>query len=360
MPSVSILAEPPAAVVDKWAGQHGTREVAQTYLEYLYSPAGQRLVAKHYYRPVRTEGVPAEDLKRFSQVELLSIDAAFGGWQEAQKTHFADGGTFDQIYAGQMTPRTQRPEFNGPRTKAEDQRPKAEVRRPKERKSDMVIRWKQRSVLPGFGVTMGCTLLYLCLIVLIPLSALFVKTATASWGHVWDTVISPRVLASFRLSLGASLVAAATNTAFGFLVAWMLVRYSFPGKRLVDAIVDLPFALPTAVSGIALTSVYAPSGWLGQWLEPCGIKAVFSPLGVTLALTFIGLPFVVRTVQPALADLDPELEEAAASLGADGWQTFRRVIVPAILPALLTGFALAFARRWASTGPWSSLRETCR
>ena len=209
---------------------------------------------------------------------------------------------------------------------------------------------KRRSVIPGFGLTLGYTLLYLGLIVLIPLSALFVKTATAPWDHIWEAVSSPRVLASFRLSLGASLVAAVINAVFGFGVAWMLVRYSFPGKRLVDAIVDLPFALPTAVSGIALTAIYAPNGWIGQWLEPWGIKAVFSPLGVTIVLTFIGLPFVVRTLQPALEDLDPQLEEAAASLGADRWQTFRRVIVPSILPAMLTGFALAFARALGEYG----------
>jgi sulfate transport system permease protein len=205
-------------------------------------------------------------------------------------------------------------------------------------------------VIPGFGLTLGYTMLYLSLIVLIPLSALFFKTATASWEHVWGTVSDPRVLASFRLSLGASLAAAVINAVFGLGVAWMLVRYSFPGKRVVDAVVDLPFALPTAVSGIALTTIYAPRGWIGQWLEPLGIKAVFSPLGVTLALTFIGLPFVVRTLQPALEDLDPEVEEAAASLGADRWQAFRRVIAPAILPALLTGFALAFARALGEYG----------
>ena len=209
---------------------------------------------------------------------------------------------------------------------------------------------KRRSVIPGFGLTLGYTLLYLCLIVLIPLSALFIKTASAPWEHIWGSVSSPRVLASFRLSLGASLVAAVVNAVFGFAVAWMLVRYSFPGKRLVDAIVDLPFALPTAVSGIALTAIYAPTDWIGQWLEPWGIKAVFSPLGVTIVLTFIGLPFVVRTLQPALEDLDPELEEAAASLGADRWQTFRYVIVPSILPALLTGFSLAFARALGEYG----------
>jgi sulfate transport system permease protein len=205
-------------------------------------------------------------------------------------------------------------------------------------------------VIPGFGLTLGYTVLYLSLIVLIPLSALFIKTAAAPWQHVWETVSSPRVLASFRLSLGASLVAAVINTVFGFAVAWMLVRYAFPGRRIVDAIVDLPFALPTAVSGIALTTIYAPNGWIGQWLEPWGIKAAFSPLGVAIALTFIGLPFVVRTLQPALEDLDPELEEAAASLGASRWQSFRRVILPAVFPALLTGFALAFARALGEYG----------
>jgi sulfate transport system permease protein len=212
------------------------------------------------------------------------------------------------------------------------------------------LRRQRRGVLPGFGLTLGYTMLYLSLIVLVPLSALFFKTATAPWEHIWETVSSPRVLASFRLTLGASFVAAVINAVFGLGVAWMLVRYSFPGRRVVDAIVDLPFALPTAVSGIALTTVYAPTGWIGRWLEPWGIKAAFSPLGVTIALTFIGLPFVVRTLQPALEDLDPQVEEAAASLGAGRWQVFRYVIVPAILPALLTGFALAFARALGEYG----------
>ena len=218
---------------------------------------------------------------------------------------------------------------------------------------------KRRSVLPGFGLTLGYTLLYLGLVVLIPLSALLFKAATSSWEHIWATLDSPRVLASFQLSLTSSLVAALVNGVFGLGVAWMLVRYSFPGKRIIDALVDVPFALPTAVSGIALTTIYAPSGWIGRWLDPWQIKAAFSPLGVTIALTFIGLPFVVRTLQPALEDLDPELEEAAASLGANRWQTFGYVIMPAILPAWLTGFALAFARRWANTDRWCSLPATC-
>jgi len=208
----------------------------------------------------------------------------------------------------------------------------------------MALSLKQRSVLPGFGLTMGFTLLYLSLIVLIPLSATFLKTAAMSWSQFWSTVTEPRALASYRLSFGASLIGAAINMVFGMLAAWVLVRYSFPGKRVVDAMVDLPFALPTAVAGITLTAVFARNGWIGSYLEPLGIKVAFTPLGVVVALTFIGLPFVVRTVQPVLQDLDAEIEEAAASLGASRWQTVTRVILPALLPALLTGFALAFAR----------------
>ncbi len=199
-------------------------------------------------------------------------------------------------------------------------------------------------VLPGFNLTLGYTLFYLSIIVLIPLSAVFVKTASLGLAQFWDVVTTPRVLASYRLSFGASLLAAAINAVFGLALAWALVRYSFPGKKLVDALIDLPFALPTAVAGIALTALYAPNGWLGSALEPLGIKVAFTPLGVLVALVFIGLPFVVRTVQPILEDLDTELEEAAASLGARRWQTFRYVTLPILLPALLTGFALAFAR----------------
>ncbi len=202
----------------------------------------------------------------------------------------------------------------------------------------------QRRVLPGFGLALGFTLTYLCLIVLIPLSTIFVKTAGLGWHTFWATVTTPRVLASYRLSFGASLLAAAINTVFGVLAAWVLVRYRFPGRRLMDALVDLPFALPTAVAGIALTTLYAPNGWLGSRLVPLGLQVAFAPLGVVVALTFIGLPFVVRTVQPVLQDLELEVEEAAASLGASRWQTFRRVLVPALGPAILTGFALAFAR----------------
>ena len=203
---------------------------------------------------------------------------------------------------------------------------------------------KQRSILPGFGLSLGFTVFYLCLIVLIPLSAVFLKTSTLTWHQFLRVVLSPRAMASYRLSFGASLIAAAINLVFGVLVAWVLVRYEFPLKRLFDSLVDLPFALPTAVAGIALTTIYAPNGWLGHPLAALGIKAAYSAIGVTIALTFIGLPFVVRTVQPVLEDLDKELEEAAASLGARRWQTFLRVLLPTILPAALTGFAMAFAR----------------
>jgi sulfate transport system permease protein len=208
----------------------------------------------------------------------------------------------------------------------------------------MGICLKQRSVLPGFGLTLGYTVLYLSLIVLIPLSALFFKTAELNWDRIWSIVSDDRAVASYKLTFGSALTAAAINAVFGFIVAWTLVRYRFPGKRLIDALVDLPFAMPTAVSGIALTAVYAPNGWIGRFLEPLGIKAAFSPLGITIALTFIGLPFVVRTLQPALQDLERENEEVAATLGATRVQTFRRVILPAVLPALLTGFSLALAR----------------
>jgi sulfate transport system permease protein len=204
---------------------------------------------------------------------------------------------------------------------------------------------RHHSVLPGFNIALGFTLLYLSLIVLIPLSAAFFKTFTLTWDAFVTHVTAPRVIASFKLSFGAALIAAAINAVFGLIVAWVLVRYPFPGRRLVDALVDLPFALPTAVAGIALTAIYAPNGWLGKPLmEIAGVKVAFTPLGVLVALTFIGLPFVVRTVQPVLEDLERELEEAAKSLGATPLQTFVRVIFPTVLPALLTGFALAFAR----------------
>lgn len=203
---------------------------------------------------------------------------------------------------------------------------------------------KQKNVLPGFNLTLGYTLLYLSLIVLIPLSAAFIKTTELSFSEFWSVVTAPRVLASYQLTFGASLIGALINAVFGLLTAWVLVRYQFPGKKIVDALVDLPFALPTAVAGIALTAVYAGNGWIGSLLEPYGIKVAFTPIGVVIALTFIGLPFVVRTVQPVLEDLEAETEEAAASLGANRLQTFSKVILPTLWPALLTGFALAFAR----------------
>ena len=203
---------------------------------------------------------------------------------------------------------------------------------------------RRHGILPGFSLTLGFSVLYLSLIVLIPLSATFFKAATLGWGGFWEAITEPRVLASYKLTFGASLLGALINALFGLLIAWVLVRYEFFGKRLVDALVDLPFALPTAVAGIALATLYSSKGWIGQFLAPFEIKVAYTPLGVALALTFIGLPFVVRTVQPVLEDFESELEEAAASLGATRWQTFARVILPALTPALLTGFALAFAR----------------
>ncbi|GFZ94847.1 sulfate ABC transporter permease [Paenibacillus marchantiophytorum] len=204
--------------------------------------------------------------------------------------------------------------------------------------------WKDKSILPGFGVTMGFTLLYLSLIVLIPLSALILKTATMPWDRFWEIITDPQVVASYKLTFSASLIGALINAVFGFIVAWVLVRYRFPGKRILDALVDMPFALPTAVAGIALTSLYSTKGWIGSFLEPYGIKIAFTPLGIIIALTFIGLPFVVRTLQPVIEELGADTEEAAATLGAGRLRTFRKVIWPELLPALLTGFALAFAR----------------
>ena len=218
--------------------------------------------------------------------------------------------------------------------------------------TNLLSRNSANRVIPGFGLSLGFTIFYLALLVLIPLSAIFLKTFTMSWDAFVSAVTSPRVMASYRLSFGAALIGAAINVVFGGIVAWVLVRYQFPGKRFVDALVDLPFALPTAVAGITLTALYSSNGWIGKHLEPLGIKVAFTPLGVVIALTFIGLPFVVRTVQPVLEDAERELEEAAASLGAGPWQTFVRVILPSIVPALLTGFALAFAR---ATGEYGSV-----
>src|SRR5437773_7322643 len=208
----------------------------------------------------------------------------------------------------------------------------------------MAVTFKQKSILPGFGLSLGFTVLYLSLIVLIPLSATFLKASSLSWAQFWHVVTAPRALASYWLSFGASAIAAGINLVFGLIVAWVLVRYTFPGKRIFDSLVDLPFALPTAVAGIGLTAIYSANGWIGHYLQPFGIKEAYSRLGVVIALTFTGLPFVVRTVQPVLEDLDKEMEEAAASLGADRWQTVTRVLLPAILPAALTGVTMAFAR----------------
>ncbi|HEX8984618.1 MAG TPA: sulfate ABC transporter permease subunit CysT [Bryobacteraceae bacterium] len=210
--------------------------------------------------------------------------------------------------------------------------------------------FRRRGVLPGLGLTLGYSVLYLSLIVLLPLSALFVKTTALGWTQFWHTITDARALASYRLTFAASLGGACINAVCGFAVAWMLVRYRFPGRKIVDALIDLPFALPTAVSGIALTALYARNGWIGRVLEPLGIESAFSPLGVTIALTFVGLPFVVRTLQPALEDLDPGLEEAAATLGATYFQTFYKIILPALFPALLSGFAMAFARALGEYG----------
>lgn len=208
----------------------------------------------------------------------------------------------------------------------------------------MAIISRRQSVLPGFGPALGYTIFYLSIIVLIPLSALLFKSASLTWSEFLTAVAAPRVLASYRVTFGAALLAAGINALFGVLVAWVLVRYRFPGKRLIDALVDLPFALPTAVAGITLATVYSSNGWIGRYLEPRGIKVAFTPIGILVAMTFIGLPFVVRTVQPVLEELDAEIEEAAACLGANRLQTFLRVLFPTMLPAVLTGFALAFAR----------------
>ncbi len=204
--------------------------------------------------------------------------------------------------------------------------------------------WRQPSILPGFGLTLGLTLTVLSLVVLIPLAALVLKAAGSGPAELWALATSPRVIAALRLSFGTSLLAAAINVVFGLLIAWVLVRYEFPGRSLVDAAVDLPFALPTAVAGIALAAIYAPNGWIGALLQPLGIQVGYTPAGILMALIFIGLPFVVRTVQPVLAEMEPELEEAAALLGAGRWRTILTVILPPVLPAVLTGFTLAFAR----------------
>ncbi|OWW88928.1 sulfate ABC transporter permease subunit CysT [Acinetobacter baumannii] len=210
--------------------------------------------------------------------------------------------------------------------------------------TDYVAYSERSRVLPGFGLSLGFTLAYVSFIVLIPLAAVFIKSFGIGWDGLWEILTSERILKSLQLSFSSALIAAFINVVFGLLLAWCLVRYNFPGKRLVDALVDLPFALPTAVAGIALTSLYAPTGWIGQYLEPLGIQVAYTPIGITLALVFIGIPFIVRTVQPVLSDIETELEEAASALGANRWQTITKIILPILLPALFTGFALAFAR----------------
>jgi sulfate transport system permease protein len=204
--------------------------------------------------------------------------------------------------------------------------------------------WRQPSVLPGFGLTFGFTTLFLSCVVLLPLAALVLRTASMPWGEFLHVITTPRAIGSYRLSFGASLLAASINAVFGFIIAWTLVRYEFPGRKLIDALIDMPFALPTAVSGIALTSVFASNGWIGRYLEPLGIKVAYTWIGVTVALTLIGMPFVVRSVQPALLEVQRDLEDAAETLGAGRFYIFRRIILPTVLPALLTGFTLAFAR----------------
>ena len=208
----------------------------------------------------------------------------------------------------------------------------------------------KRRVLPGFGLSLGFTLAYLSLLVLLPLSGLVFKAGTLSFGQFWDVATGERALAAYRVTFGSAFLAAVINTVFGLIVAWVLVRYTFPGKRLVDSLVDLPFALPTSVAGITLATLYAGNGWIGRYLEPLGVTVAFTPLGIVVALTFISLPFVVRTLQPVIEDIEPEVEEAAATLGATRWQTFSRVLLPGILPALLTGFTLAFSRAVGESG----------
>jgi sulfate transport system permease protein len=209
---------------------------------------------------------------------------------------------------------------------------------------DAAYKWKRPSVIPGFGVTFGFSMAYLCLIVLIPLAALVIRSASLGWQEYWRLALDPRTLAALRTSFGGALIAAIVNGFFGLILAWVLVRYRFPGKRLIDSMIDLPFALPTAVAGIALSALYASNGWIGALAAPLGIKIAYTPAGIVVALIFVGLPFVVRTVEPVLADLDKELEEAAATLGANRWHTVLRVVLPPLIPAILTGFALALAR----------------
>ncbi len=307
-PSVSILAEPPVALVDKVAQRHGTTAVAEAYLKYPLLRAG-------------TGGHRAKFLSSAPQAGRGQVS------QTVSRDPDVHGGRhFRRMAHGAKDP----------------------LRRRRSVRSDLsagkMTSLKQRSILPGFGLTMGYTLIYLAAIVLLPLSTIFFKTATLSMREFLSIVTSPRTIAAYRLSITAAAGGALINSIFGLALAWSIVRYDFPARRIIDALVDLPLALPTSVAGITLTTIYASNGWIGRWFEPIGIRIAFAPLGIMLALTFVGLPFAVRTVQPVIEDLDAESEEAAATLGASRFQTLMRVIAPALLPAVLTGFALAFAR----------------
>jgi sulfate ABC transporter permease protein CysT len=317
VPSVSILAEPPVAVVDKIATKKGTTEVAEAYLKFLYSPEGQKLAAKHYYRPREASAIQ-EAGTTFPNVKLFtSTNCSAAGARRRKRTSVtaAPSIRFISPPVDAMQERQQgktmskQPQVTSEYSTGDGATAPATSKRARQP-------FVERSVLPGFGLSMGYTVLYLSLLVLIPLSMLFFKTASMGWEHFWEAVTAPRAIASYKLTIGASLAASLVNVVFGLLVAWVLVRYTFPGRSIVDAIVDLPFALPTAVGGIALTAAYSENGWIGQYLSQYGIKAAFSPLGIVIALIFIGLPFVVRTVQPVLQELDAAIEEAAATLGA--------------------------------------------
>ena len=324
-PSISILAEPPVAWVDKVDQRHGTQAISKAYLEFLYTPAGQEIIAQNFFRP-RDKTVAAKYASQFPQ--LAPADDRFGFWRMekgAAEVFRRRRRIRQDLSAGKLA----EPGHYGMAVKAKT---------------------KRTNVLPGFGLTLGFTLAYLGIVVLIPISTIFFKTFTLTWPQFWAAVASPRTIAAYRLSFGASIAGALINSVFGFIVAWSLVRYEFPGKTLIDVMVDLPFALPTSVAGITLTAIYAGNGWIGRYLAPLGIKVAYAPLGVVVALTFVGLPFVVRTIQPVLEDLDQEYEEAAATLGASRLQTFVLVIAPALIPALLTGFALAFARALGEYG----------
>jgi sulfate transport system substrate-binding protein len=316
VPTISILAEPPVAVVDKNALRHGTTALARAYLEFLYTPEGQEIAARQHYRP-RLPAVLVRHAREFVDLNCFTIDERFGGWRQAHATHFAEGGVFDQIYEpSAMSVKTRR----------------------------------ARGPLPGFRLALSFTLLYLTLVVLIPLATLVVRAGRVGGTAIWAQAVTPRALAALGLSFGASLAAALCDGVLGTLVAWVLARYRFPGRALLDALIDLPVALPTAVAGVALSAIYSANGWLGRFLAPHGIKVAYARPGVVLALAFIGLPFVVRTVQAAVEELDPAQEEAAAMLGAGRLTTLLRVVIPQLAPALLTGVTLSFARALGEYG----------